>query len=89
MNGITGYVSIMIEDHIYFNYNKLDKLRHDLHCLKCAGFGGSSSYVWNLKTLSWSSSNPMYEDRKLKMSDVERRILCEERNIKLKKLQND
>ena len=72
MNGITGYVSIMIDDHTYLNYNKLDKLRHDLHCLKVAGFSGTCLTA--------------YEDRKLKISDAKRLIMIEERRMKLKKL---
>jgi len=72
MDGITGHVSIMTDDDTYLNYNKLDKLRHDLHCLKVAGFSGPF--------------NSMYEDRKLKISDVERRIMLEERKMKLEQL---
>ena len=74
MNGITGYVSIMIDNNTYLNYNKLDKLKHDLYCLKVAGFSGT-----------WLTA---YEDRKIKISDVKRQIVSEERNMKLKKLVN-
>jgi hypothetical protein len=72
MNGITGYVSIMIDDNTYLNYNKLDKLKHDLYCLKVAGISG----IWLIE----------YEDRKLKVSEVKRQIIIEERVMKLKKL---
>ena len=76
MIGITGYVSIMVYEHIYLKYNKLDKLKHDLYCLSVAGFSGTSSGLLN----------QMYEDRRLKISDVKKKIVSEERKMKLKKI---
>lgn len=77
MVGITGYVSIMTDDENYKTLSRIDKLKHDLHCLKIAGWSGPSSgaqYLNNVKK------------RNVLIDDVERQILQEERCEKLKKI---
>ena len=79
MNGISGHCSIMMDEPLYNNLSKIDKLRHDLGCLNAAGWSGPSSgqiYLNNIKA------------RDLLKDDIRKQILNIERNQKIKKLNN-
>jgi len=76
MNGISGYVSIMCDDLNYLQLSRINKLKHDLHCLKVAGMTGP--------ILPMISEE--YRERQEYISNVEKLIKQEERKLKIQKI---
>ena len=79
LTGISGYVSIMVENNYYLKLSKLNKLKHDLKCLNMAGFSGASDPI--------SIANAVKE-RNIIKDDIKKMILKEERLEKIKIIKN-
>ena len=79
MNGISGHFSTMMAGSDYLKLSKKDKLEHDLHCARSAGYSGTSSGVEAVK---------MIMKRSKIIDDIKRQIIVEDRKEKLQKLQN-
>lgn len=73
MNGISGLVSIMMDDKDYSKLSKLEQLEHDL---SCAIISGTSGYF-------------TYEDYLKRIKDVGLLLTKEKRKVKIKQIENE
>ena len=86
MNGISGYVSIMMDDSSYLKLDKKKQLEHDLYCLNMAGMSGPTTILNTITQYPRIIFSGVPDDRKQKITDVKRMILNEERKMKIKKI---
>jgi len=78
MNGISGYNSIMLNDLDYVALSKLEKLKHDLLCLKHAGYSGP---------MNPNLPNDITNTREWFIDDVKKQINVQLRKEKIQRLQ--